>query len=77
MSIRVPEVVAEILKSLAMPWVLRQIGLGKYLRTRLLHVPEAVLGDVAGIAGVTPKQWRAVEAAQADLAEGKINSVIG
>ncbi len=80
----------KIAAGLVIPWALRQLGAGKYLRERLLHVPDAVLLDAAAEsmrranvpAGTfTDAQatalWRAVESVQADLAEGYVAEKAG
>lgn len=46
----------------AVPWILAQCGLRKWLTERALRLPEAWLPTVCSVAGVTPKQWRAMEA---------------
>ncbi len=72
--INIPAVLLPLARSLALGWAYRQLGVGRWLRSRLLHVPEALLDVVATEAGISPSQWRMVETVQADLVEGKITS---
>lgn len=77
----------EILMGLAPSWILRQTGVTKYIRTRLLHVPDAALPDVATAwraranslarerGAMTPTDadiTRAIEGVYGDIAEGKL-----
>jgi hypothetical protein len=47
---------------ISVPWLLGQLGVRKWMAERALHVPEADLPYVAASAGVTPEQWRGMEA---------------
>ncbi len=58
--------------SLSVPWILAQLGVRKWLKDRALHLPDGVLPLAADMAGVTPEQWRRVEAAQAALVYGAV-----
>ncbi len=69
---RFPHVPVKLLQSLALGWAWRQAGAGKQLRERWIHVPDAVLVDAAAAAGITPDQWRQVEAVQVAILEGKV-----
>lgn len=51
----------------AIPWILNQLGVRKWMTERAIHVPEAVLESAATAAGVSEIQWRAVEAVQAKM----------
>lgn len=44
------------------PWLLARTGLRKWLTQRALHLPDAWLPTVCAAAGVTPQQWRKMEA---------------
>jgi hypothetical protein len=44
------------------PWFVKASGVRKWMAERALHVPEADLAAVAASAGVTPEQWRGMEA---------------
>lgn len=55
---------------LAIPWVLVQLGVRKWLKERALRLPSAYVVNAAAIAGVTVTQWRAVESVQADIVYG-------
>ena len=50
-----------------LPWLFTTLGVRKWLTDRALHVPAAALESCAAAAGVTPEQWRAVEATQATI----------
>ena len=64
---------------IALPWLLKQAGLGKWLRDRALHQPsdkvDACVADANGelrktdptAPPITIATWRAVEATQAKL----------
>ena len=67
----------EIFK-IALPGILRQLGLSKWLRERGLHIPQERLADcVADVnrrliaqgqpPNFTPQMWRAMEACQSDI----------
>lgn len=57
---------------LAIPWLLAQFGVRKWLAERALHLPEEVVAKLAPLAGVTVEQWRAVEARLVDLLYDRI-----
>lgn len=46
----------------SVPWILQISGLRKWLTGRACHIPEAWLPTVCAVAGVTPQQWRNMEA---------------
>lgn len=57
----------------AIPWLLAQLGVRKWVTERLVHIPGAVIDSACAEASkhagveVTPEQWRAVEMVQASL----------
>ena len=53
------------------PWYIKLFGIGwlrNLLTDRILHVPDSELAIACSHAGVTPTQWRMVEAEQAQRA---------
>lgn len=47
---------------ISVPWLLAVSGLRKWLTERACHIPDAWLPTVCEVAGVTPAQWRRMEA---------------
>lgn len=47
---------------ISIPWYFAQFGGRAWLRDRALHAPEAWLPTLCKATGLTPEQWRKVEA---------------
>ncbi len=56
----------------ALSWIMRALGVGSFI-DRVLHVPDDVLETASGLAGVTPAQFRRVEAVQKQIVKQGIS----
>ena len=52
-------------------WILKMLGVGTFI-DKVLHVPDDALSTVSGLAGITPSQWRRVEAIQKQIVKDGI-----
>lgn len=75
------------LKAVGLSWFWKQLGVGKWLRERALHVPQGALPALAAEAAaranlttLTPSEqmsfWRACESVIADAADGALTSQV-